>query len=57
MSFEQNYGTYFVPYEEEEFEIIPPTEEEIIQMKIEQQLAMEEAELEEIKEADRRRID
>ena len=57
MSFEQNYGNYFQPFEQEDYELIPPTEEEINQMYIEQYLEDKEAELEEIKEADKRRID
>lgn len=57
MSFEQNYGNYFQPFEQEDYELIPPTEEEINQMYIEQYLEDKEAELEEIKEADKRRVD
>lgn len=57
MSFEQNYGTYFEPNVEDDFEAIPLTKEETIQMKINQQLEIEGAELEQIKEADKRRID
>ena len=57
MSFEQNYGNYFQPFEQEDYEVIPLTEEEIIQMYIEQYSEDKEAELEEIKEADKRRVD
>ncbi len=57
MSFERNYGIADPVIDYEAFEEIPPTEEEIQQMYIEQKLAEEEIEIEEIIEADKRRID
>ena len=57
MSFEQNYGTYFQPYDEDCGGETVFTQEELLERQIEEHLIQEEIELQEIKEADRRRLD
>ena len=57
MSFEQNYGTYFQPYNHDDGEESIFTKEELLEHQIEEQLEFEEMELEEIKLADPNRRD